>query len=205
MKYSDLITTLRYEVADYSSTEWTDAALFDFLKRAERRIRNVVIKNGFAHGRKAYSFDTVVDQGGYDLPSDFDVQVGLYRKDTGKELRLLEVCDWETLSTQTTPKFWFLDDDGLAIKAVPATVISMNLYYYPVYTTPTSVSDEMFFGDKYTDVIMLYASFIAKNIDEMDAGVDLQMMKEIEVGMVETYQRNRGRRANLVNSVYNLS
>ena len=205
MKYSELITTLRYELADADKTEWTDDALFDFLKRSERRIRNIVIKNGFAHGRKAYSFDTVVDQGGYDLPSNFDVQCGLYRQDTKKELRLLEPCDWETLSTQSTPTFWFLDDDGLAIKGVPSTVISMNLYYYPVYTTPTAVSDEMFFGNKYTDTIMLYAAFIAKNIDEMDARVDLQMLKEIEVGMVETYQRNRGRRANVTNQVYNLS
>jgi len=193
MTYAELIESMRYELSDSKDTEWDTKDLFDFVKRAERRIRMIVIKLNLDFARKAYEFDTVADQPSYDLPDDFDIQNGLYRRDLRVKLDILDTDEWELAPPQSGPRAWMIRGDELLLKDTPQGVISMVLHYFPAYVTPVDVNSEMFFGDKLADPIMLYAAFIAKNVDEADASVDASVVKDIENHILEVYERNKQR------------
>jgi len=196
--YLQLITSLRYELADSEKTEWDDNALFEFVKRAERRVRSLVIKHRLWFLRKTHEFHTVVGTPNYALPVDFDIDDGLFRKDMRKALPLIEPEYWEQMTIPSVVVGWRIDGDELEFIGTPSEVIPMKLYYYPTYVEPINQTVELCCKGRLTDPIFMYAAFIAKNVDEMDLTADTRMLGEIESHLLELYNRNRQTRTRLV-------
>jgi len=193
MKYADLINSLRYELSDANSTEWDDKDLFEFTKRSERRIRLIVIKNKLEFARKEVAIQTVPGQTNYPLPADFDINNGLYRRDIKRKLVLLNDDEWELAPIQGDVKFWRLKDGEIILKDSPVSEFELGFHYFPLWVRPADINDEMFFQDRLADSIMLYAAFVAKNVDEMSLEIDQAILKDIEMQILEVYNRNQQR------------
>lgn len=190
---SALITELRTDLNDDDSTRFTDTKLLNLFKKAIRRANRIVQRNGiqFAKSKAAVSTSASLDY--VALPVDFDVWLGLYRDDTHKSIPRKREEEWEVIFSATAMENCLLDQANSKIyfNATPGAVIALTLWYFPsidpaAYTTATSTP----WSGRLDDIIMEYVGIRAKNIDEMNAAFDLQLMTDMESQIINAYSSN---------------
>ena len=185
---SDIIADMRLELTDEQQTRWTDTQALLAIGRGIRRIAHILFRNDIELGRTVTNFDTSPGEAQYSLPDDFMAPYGLYR--AGKRAKLQKESDdsWEQLQSPEESTSWIIRGDYLYIAETPADAYTMNLVYWAVPdTSALTIIDDSPYSGKLDDSIALYASLILKNVDEMEATVDAQILQEIEKGILETY------------------
>lgn len=193
---STIITELRTDLSDDSSTRFTDTQLLNLFKKAIRRANRICQRNGIQFAKKKVALATVASQDYVDISvtvSDFDVWIGLFQDSTHDEIIKKTEQEWETIATATALDYCLLDQANSKIyfNGTPASVLALTLWYYPTidpsaYTTATSTP----WAGRLDDIIMEYVGIRAKNIDEMNIVVDTQLLTDMESQIVSAYSPN---------------
>ena len=77
---SDVITSVRYEINDIDKTRFTtDTPILSYVKRAVSRANRIAERNALQFAKKKVTLTTVANQSYVSLPTDFDVDIGLWR------------------------------------------------------------------------------------------------------------------------------
>ena len=196
MTYTELLVELRVEIADSDKTEWEDSELMSFLRRAMKRIDAIIVKNKLQFAILSFEITILADTAVYALPADFGIQNGLYRQDTAKRLSLLVPDEWERI-TYAGDGAWTIMGTDIHLNCDIAEDQTIKLYYFPEEQYSTASTDDVRYGSKIWDILLGYAAFLCKNIDEMDTSIDVQALAEIELQMITRHLRNRPQVASL--------
>ena len=189
MLYSELITDMRYELDDADSTRWSDAALLSFVKRATRRIHDILVKNFIEFAQTSATISAVSGTESYDLPSDFAVPVGLHNLTKRKKYTHIFKDDGLRVASGAASEYWSIIGDKIYLDGAPTEDATLTLYYYPVADSTITVLSTIPYDEKLYDSLLMYAALLAKNVDEMEIGVDVSMLQDIETTLVNMYGR----------------
>jgi len=189
-----LITQIRYDVEDPSSTRWTDAAILNFVKIGIRRMNRIVQRNRLQFGKLRTELTTTASTAYVSMPDDFDIFDVMYRTDTRKPIRLFEDWEWEELQSTDSLQACQLDYENsrIKLKGTPSEELTLALYYFPeidpsAYTTSTTMP----WSSRLDDQIAEYVGFRLKNVDEMDVAMETQLMADLETQILQAYDVNR--------------
>lgn len=193
---SSLITELRTDLSDDSSTRFTDAQLLNMFKKAIRRANRIVQRNGIQFGKKKATLTTVANQDYLTLSSsisDFDVAIGIWRDDTDSKVEFRTEGEWEELISPAAVSYAYLDyqNDKILFKGTPSSALTLYFHYFPTvdpaaYTTASSTP----WSGRLDDIILEYVGVRMKNIDEMDARVDQALLTDMETQILQAYAPN---------------
>lgn len=187
---SDIIADIRLEMTDEQSTRWTDAQAIRVIGKAARRINAILHRNDIEAGRAYYDFTLLTGETSVYLPSDFMTVYGLYRQDTHKKLNHYTTDEWEQIYSAYECTAFAVNsvDDSLVIGGAPIADVSMRLYYWPnIDTTAYTTSTIVPWSGRFDDLIAEYAALRLKNIDEMDATFDLQLLQDMENNVLSVF------------------
>ena len=193
---SSLILELRTDLSDDDSTRWTDAKILNLFKKAIRRANRVVQRNGLQFAKKQVSIKTIADQAFVVLSTvapDFDVWIGLWRDDIHQQIKLRTEHEWEEEQCASALGYCMLDDgnDKILFDSTPSTAQDITLWYYPKIDPSTyTVSSATPWDGRLDDIIMEYVGLRLKNIDEMDIGVDRELLIDMENQILSAYLPN---------------
>lgn len=185
MTYADLILDLRIEVADEQKTEFTDDALMSFLRRAVKRIGEIVIRNELRFALAKELIPAVDGQLIYSLPTNFGAQKELYIPDSPIPVELVKQEDMAA----HTGLVWAVISDSEFILSEPVTD-HLTLFFFPCEEFISDVNTPVRDGKYLWDALLGYAAFLAKNREEMDTNIDIQTLGDIEQQLVLTHLRN---------------
>jgi hypothetical protein len=188
---SDIVTNVRYEINDIDNTRYsTDAPILNYIKRAVTRANRIVQREAIQFGKKKTTLTTVASQEYINLPSDFDVDIGLYRPSDYAKIQKCTELEWESIISAEAVNYWYLDleNSRILIKGTPTSAESLTFYYFPKldvssYTTASTMP----WGGRLDDIIVEYVSLRLKNNDEMDVSIDLQLMTDFEKQIIMAY------------------
>jgi hypothetical protein len=193
---SSLITELRTDLGDDSSTRFTDTQLLNLFKKAIRRCNRIVQRNGIQFGKKKVALATVANQDYVDISStvsDFDIWIGLFRDDTHKAIPRKTEGEWETIFSATELANCLLDQANSRIyfNGTPSAIVNLTLWYFPAvnpaaYTVASSTPWE----GRLDDILIEYCGIRARNIDEFDQTFDIQLMTDLESQILLAYAPN---------------
>ena len=192
---STLITELRTDLSDDDSTRFTDTQLLNLFKKAIRRANRIVQRNGVQFAKKKTALATVGSQDYVDISTvtDFDVFYGLYVDSTHEKIPMRTEDEWEQIYSASALENGYLDqlNSKIYFNGTPDSALALTLWYYPTvdpsaYTTASSTP----WGGRLDDIIMEYVGIRAKNIDEMNAQFDQQLMTDMEVQILQAYAPN---------------
>jgi hypothetical protein len=188
---SDIITSARYDINDASSTLFTDAAILSVVKRAVTRANRIVQRNAIQFAKKKATLTTVANQAYVALPTDFDVDIGLWRDADHTKLEKSTEMVWEQIVTADSLENWYLDleNSRILFNGTPTSAETLTFYYYPLidisaYTTATTMP----WSGRLDDIIVEYVSLRLKNTSEMNVDVDLQLLQDFENQITLAYQ-----------------
>lgn len=208
MTIAELIAGIRLDLTDKDSTRWTDNDLLEFVKKAARRLQHILFRNDIQIGKAKHDFTTVADTASYALPTDFMVDVGLWRDDGVKLEKLSDDQYYGAISGSECVAYYLLDK--LYIYATPVGVRSLTLLYWPrVDVAPTITmsssawtgGDERWqpwgwgwtlasstpYGGRFDDILAEYVIFRAKNVDEMDVTEEKALLADMENTILASY------------------
>lgn len=192
-----LITEIRYDVNDADSTRFTDATILSIVKKAVRRCNRIAQRNGLNFAKKKGALTTAANVAYVSLPNDFDTTIAkkcLYRDDLHQEIVQCTEDEWETLVSPAALGYFKIDqvNDRILLTGAPSAAQALTFYYYPTistsaWTTTTMATDTMPWGGRLDDIVAEYTSLRLKNIDEMDASFDIQLMTDMENQILQAY------------------
>jgi len=188
MSIQSMVDMVRLEVDDQNRSRWpSDDTIKMFLQRAIERIGYLLIKNEIEFARE--SMDVMLATDGKVTPFDYDnIQAlsGLYRNDTMERLVFLPYDQWFRLLSAGTAACWTVNNGEALFKRPGTQDIPATLVFYPKVTIDAVDSP---WGGRVDEMIVEYAAFRAKNVDEMNLQQDTLLLKDIEDGIMATYKR----------------
>lgn len=192
MRYlSDIIADIRMEVVDEAESRWSDVQVLRAMAWSIRRLAHVLRKNDIEPGRVVATITTIPGQQSYTLPSDYMAPSGLYRDATQARVTLVSEDQWAQLNAPGECAAWLKRGASLLLAAVPSTVETLTLVYWPIPNTADMAVDDLApWQGRFDDVITQYAALRLKNMDEMNAVFDVQMLQDIENNLIATYAQN---------------
>ena len=192
-----VIDDIRAEVNDPDSTRFTDATILSVLKKAIRRCNRIAQRNGLNFAKAYVTLTTVANQAYVSLPTDFDTAFGkkcLYRDSNHTQIIPMTEDEWETLVSSAALSYCLIDQtyNVIRLTGTPDAAENLTFWYYPIinmdaWTTSTIATDEMPWDGKLNDIIVEYSALRLKNLDEMDASIDLQLMTDLENQVLQAY------------------
>lgn len=185
---SDLITDLRVDLDDNRANRWSDARLLRQITRAIRRLSHILYRNDIELGRQIYSLTTAAGTTEYTLPSDYMVDQGLYRTDTGERINKESEESWHILQGPGELQSYIIRGYKFLVTAAPLSSVPLELVYWPLYGDETiTISDETPWDGKLDDLILEYTGYRLRNIDEMDQTPDSAILRDLENQILGTY------------------
>jgi hypothetical protein len=194
---STLLTELRVDINDGSSTRFSDAQLLALFKKAIRRANRICQRNDIQFAKKEIALATVASQAYIDISStvsDFDVWIGLFYDATYKEIPMKNEREWEALySTSRALSYCYLDqvNSKIYLKGTPSSIVALTLWYYPtVDPSAYTVASSTPWGGRIDDILLEYVRVRALNMDEYDVTFDSQLMTDLENQILGAYKQN---------------
>jgi hypothetical protein len=187
---SDVITSIRYEVNDPDSTRFTDTTILAYVKRAVTRANRIAERNALQFAKKKATLTTVANQSYVSLPTDFDVDIGLWRDSLHTKISKCTEASWEQIISASVLAAWYLDVENSKIlfNSTPTSVETLTFYYFPkIDVSSYATTTTMPWSGRLDDIIVEYVSLRLKNIEEMDVTVDLQMLQDFENQITQAY------------------
>ena len=189
---SDIITDIRDEISDEASTRFdTDAPILRYIKRAILRANRIAQREGMQFAKKKATLTTVASQAYVAIPTDFDVDIALFRPADYSTIRKCSEMEWNAIISASVLEYYYLDleNSQVLFNGTPDAAESLYLYYFPkidtsAYTTATTMP----WGGKLDDIIVEYVALRLKNKDEMDVTVDLQLLTDFESQILKAYR-----------------
>lgn len=188
MLISEIIDYLRADLSDERGTRWTDPKMLLQILRAINRLGHVLYRNDIELGRQVYPFDTSPGQAVYPLPMDYMVDNGLWRLSTATQLKKESEASWHLLQGTPELKSYIIRGTDLILAGTPSSTETLELVYWPqVGIDPLTVEDETPWDGKLDFLIIEYAAYRMRNIDEMDQTPDSQILSDLENQILATY------------------
>jgi len=193
---SACITELRTDVSDDDTTRFTDTQILNLFKKAIRRANRVAQRAGLQFAKSSASLTTTASQAyvSYSAVTDFDVFMGLFRDDDHTQLTLVTERDWERLgSSEAVLSYCRIDmaNSRIYLAGTPTSAETLTLWYYPtIDVSAYTTSSSMPWSGRVDDMIMEYVGLRLKNIDEMDATFDQNLLADMEQQILAAYAPN---------------
>lgn len=189
--YADLIDDIRMEMVDEAESRWSDAQIMRALAWSVRRLAHVLRRNDIEPGRSITTITTVAGDDTYALPADFMAPYGLYRDANKTSLQQQSEASWAVKDNPLECSMYLKRDTNVLIAGTPTTAENLTLVYWPKPdTTGLTTADTVPWSGNFDDILVQYAALRLKNIDEMDASLDLQLLQDIENNLIATYAQN---------------
>jgi hypothetical protein len=206
---ANVISSVQVELGDPNGNDWTSARLLPLVKKAVKAIEPIIYEFGYEGAELEHTFDTVIGQSDYSLPTDFGTFIGLYRTADYREIALKPKREWRLIESAGGVNFCLIKNNAsgvqkLYLKDTPSTVESLTMDYYPFldvsgYTTATTMP----WGGKFDPIIEDYAKMRAQNIYEMDTTFDAQMYQSLKDSIMFMLQGQSARRISRVGGIAN--
>jgi hypothetical protein len=149
MAVSDLITSIRYQLHDTDSNNWTGAEILDYINRGHRLIWAEMVKNNSDLVHKATSGIIYASGDNYDTPSDFWTLDFLQIEGEDSPLSAVDYAYIKTYVDKFgdeggTPTVYAIYNGGFHVRPIPTADVTLNIYYFYKPSTLTSTSDSPF-------------------------------------------------------------
>lgn len=190
---SDVISDIRVEINDTGSTRFSDdtTVILPIVKQAIRRANRICQRASLHFAKKSGALTCTANQAYVTMPSDLDIPIGLWRDDTHVKITQKTESEWEQIVSASALANWFLDltNSKILLNGTPTTATALTMWYYPTvdpsaYTTASTMP----WGGRLDDIIARYVALRLQNLDEMNVSVDENILKDMEVSIVSTYQ-----------------
>jgi len=187
MSLQSMVAQMRVEVDDLDKSRWTDAQLAVFLAKAARRINQLAIRNELDFAMKADEV-TLKPDGTIEgiVYEKVNAVCMLTRKDNGVPLKHLLPMHYLTIHDAAAASVWTFINEKAEYKSPASVDIPCVFLHYPIVTVSSTESP---WNSRLDDLIVEYASLRAKNVDEMNLQLDMQLMSELETRLLENYNR----------------
>jgi hypothetical protein len=186
MSIQAMLTQLRVEVDDLDKTRWTDDQLKVFLGKSVRRVNQLVVRHELDFGMR-HDTVTMLPDGTIDGIDYQDVNaVCMLVLGDGKEVKQLYPSQYATVVDPGQGNIWTFINGQAVYKTPFPEEAEATFIYYPRMSLNTTESP---WDGRLDDIVVEYAAFRAKNVDEMNAQADQQMMAELENRLLENYAR----------------
>lgn len=168
-----------------AAPRFTDEDLLSLAADAVERISHMLVRNAVYLGLRRVESACDPQSGDFAAPADFLVDFALY--DTQAKTKLVKrgLDDWETLAPSGFPSDYLVFDGRVGVKGTPGDRV-FRLYYWPLATLG-GLDDPMPWDDRLNLPLRDYVALRCKNIDEMNAGFDLQLMQDLENAVLNTF------------------
>jgi hypothetical protein len=187
MSLQTLAVQLRLELDDLEKTRWIDEQLLVLLQKSARRINQLAIRHSLDFAMRADDV-TLKSDGTIDgiVYNNVNAVCSLVRKDTNQSIKhLLPLHYLRAISTDAAEVWTFLNGAAVYKSQVSDDVPATFLHYPRVVISST----ESPWNERLDDLIVEYAALRAKNIDEENIEIDIQLEKELEQRLLENYNR----------------
>ncbi len=185
---ADIIAEVRLELDDALSTRWTDLQLIRMIGKAFRRINHILYRNDIELGRYVETITVQSGDTSFALPYDFLVDSALFRDDTHERLEKMTEDEWLSITSAPELSTYIIRGDFAFVADIPEVERSLTLIYWPqVQTSDLDEDTPSPYGGKLDDLVVEYAALRCKNIDEMDASTDMQLMQDLENNVLNTF------------------
>lgn len=189
---SSVILDVRYEINDSSSSRWsTDTPILAYVKRAVNRANRICQRNSLQFAKKKATLTTVSGVAYVALPTDFDIDIGLWRDSTHTKITKKTEAEWEQIVSATALANWNLDleNSRILLSGTPTAAETLTFYYYPaIDTSAYTTSTTMPWSGKLDDIIVDYVSMRLRNVDEMSLDQDKEFLIDLENQIIQSYQ-----------------
>ena len=187
MSLQTMVDQMRLELDDLQKTRWTDPQLLMFLTKAARRINQLAIRHELDFAMRADDV-TLKPDGTIEgiVYEKVNAVCMLTRKDNNTPLKHLLPMHYLTADSASGAAIWtFLNGHAQYREPVSEDVPAVFLHY-PVVTVNQLESP---WNGRLDDLIVEYSALRAKNVDELNLQVDLELMGELEKRLLENYNR----------------
>ncbi len=188
MSIQTILDDIRVELTDKGRTRWKDdTELTALVDRAIRRINGILAKNHINFAREYKNVTLKTDGTIEDFPAQASIMriFGLYRDDAKERIIHLWPSQWEVLKSCTAAQYWAVVNQVAVYREASSVEIPATFIYYPkIEIDPVESPWEGLLDDQ----IVEYASYRAKNIDEMTLQQDLELLKELEITIIDNYK-----------------
>jgi hypothetical protein len=189
MLISEAITLIRQELDDSLSSRWTsDTQVLRFIQRAVDRAQHVIRRQAPNLSSKSASMTFDSTHSTVTLPVDFLAPVSLTRTDTQQRLAHVHDEDWDSLEDHDACSAWRIKDNAsIEVAGTPtaSTVCTLRYFFDAKPYTMTTASSLPWDG-RFDGPVMEYAAIRAKNVDEMSLQQDMELLKELEMRVLDT-------------------
>ncbi|RLI68371.1 MAG: hypothetical protein DRP02_12730 [Candidatus Gerdarchaeota archaeon] len=180
---SEIITQVRVNLDDLSSTRWSDTPILSLIKTALRRAENICIRKGLEFAKSSDTLTLLDGASTVALPTDFKRDIGMYYNYA--EIDKVDIDYFERHSGGT---MWRINGTNAEFKTEATGDIDYTLWYYPLidfsaYTTASTMP----WSSRLDDIIVDYVTMRLGAIDEYDTSMEQQFLSEMERNILETY------------------
>ena len=189
---SDVITQVKYNIADENGTRYSPATYLNMVKQAVNRANRILQRNGIQFAKTNADITTTNGQAYITMPVDFDVDIHVGIPATGVELEKYDESDWNAEIAPAGNTLYMLDyvNSRILIKGTPTdSTTVIRVYYYPtVITSAYTTGTTMPWSGRLDDMIAQYVAMRLLNIAEMDVAVELSLLQDLESQILEVYR-----------------
>jgi hypothetical protein len=170
MAVSDLITSIRYQLHDTDTNNYTGAEILDYINRGYRLIWSQLVKKKSDFVKKLNAQALVSGTENYALPSDF-LNVALMQIETEEDpLAAVDIGYIETYTAKfgtgdATPKVYAIHNGYFYLRPIPDAVYTLNEYYF-YKTTDLNSSSDTPFNSIADEALISFAVGMCLNRDE---------------------------------------
>jgi hypothetical protein len=162
------------------------------VKIAIRRANRILQRNGIQFAKKYTDLTTTDAQAYITMPSDLDVDIGLYKTALYEPVIKVLEDEWEQLTGTDVNQFYMLDyvNSRILLKSTPNdSTTTLRLWYYPTvdpsaYTTASTMP----WGGRVDDAIAQYVAMRLLNVGEMEIATELSLLQDLENQILEAYR-----------------
>lgn len=160
---SDILTDVRYEIADTAKTEYSDAELFSYVNEAIRRIVARVARewpkfwmNTGENYRAVYNI--VADQASYRVPGDYYLMLEVHLTDSTGNTQELDPISLNRSYDSDEDNGYTLRGRRIYLYPVPDTAVTsgLELYYISKPANVTALADTLWLAEWFYDTIKEY-------------------------------------------------
>ena len=187
MSIQTMLTQLRVEVDDLEKTRWSDDQLKVFLGKSIRRVNQLAIRHELSFAQKIMDVTLKADGSIPEIDyNNVNAVCLLVRKDNNEPLQQLYPMHWNVLQSPGTAEFWTFENGSAYFKTPGTEDIPGKFIFYPRMDVNTTESP---WDGRLDDIVVEYAALRAKNVDEMNAQMDMQLMQELENRLLDNFSR----------------
>ena len=203
MAVSDLITSIRYQLHDTDSNNFTGAELLDYINRGYRLIWSQLIKKKSDLVKKVNAQTLSIGTENYALPADF-LNVSFLQIEgeedplAAVDISTIEMYHARNGSAQGTPTVYALYNGYFYLRPIPDSAYTLNEYYFYKITDLDS-SDDTPFNSVADEALIAFTVGMALNRDQRDVSRNDKVVSAL-LGLADNLFQRRDKTLKRINA-----